>query len=164
MGGWDCTAPLIKGDIVEELKEMTPKRTYTRRSVEIDKEESDKKRKKLSLEEQRVKDRETVRGVFRFYEVPGGIMEFVIKLYKGDPVERFNLIDGQVYTLPLGVAKHLNKNGAYPVHSYAVDESGKSVMKVGQKVRRFGFQSLEFLDIEDLEEGKSLITVEYTGL
>ena len=123
------------------------------------------KKPKVNLKYQRDKDREPVKGIFKFYEVPGGSVSFIYKAYKGDQVERYDLADGQVYTIPLGVAKHLNKNGWYPVHSYATDEYGKPKMKIGQKVRRFGFQSLEFIDIEDLgEAGKSLVTVENIDL
>jgi len=118
---------------------------------------------KPNLKYQRDKDREMVKGIFRFYEVPGGSMSFCFKAYKEDPVERFDFLDGETYTIPLGVAKHLNKNGWYPVHQYAVDEVGKSLMKIGQKVRRFGFQSLEFIDIEDLTlNDKQIVTVEHT--
>lgn len=109
-----------------------------------------KKDEKPSLKYQREKDREKVKGIFRFYEVPGGSMSFVFRKYKGDPIERFNLNDGAVYTIPLGVAKHLNNNGWYPIHKYALDDEGKPSMRVGQKKRRFGFQSLEFVDVEEL--------------
>ena len=117
---------------------------------------------KQNLKYQRDKDREMVKGIFKFYEVPGGSMSFVFKVYKEDPVERFDFVDGQVYSIPLGVAKHLNKNGWYPVHVHSLDESGKQSIRVGQKVRRFGFQSLEFVDIDDLSFGdKQIITVEH---
>lgn len=120
-----------------------------------------KTEQKKSFKYMRDKDRENVRGIFRFYEVPGGSFSFVFKKWKEDPLERFDLIDGQVYTIPLGVAHHLNKNGWYPVHAYAVDEMGKPLMKIGQKVRRFGFQSLEFVDVEDLTPvGSPIVTVE----
>lgn len=116
---------------------------------------------KNTLRYQRDKDREMVKGIFKFYEVQGGSMSFVYKAYKEDPVERYDFIDGHVYTIPLGVAKHLNKNGWYPVHAYAMDENGKASMKIGQKVRRFGFNSLEFVDIDDLTPiGGPLVTVE----
>jgi len=115
-----------------------------------------------NLKYQHDKDREMVKGIFKFYEVPGGSMSFIFKVYKQDPVERFDLVDGQVYTIPLGVARHLNKNGWYPVHVHTVDEVGKPSMRIGQKVRRFGFQSLEFVDIEDLAiDDKQIITVEH---
>ena len=81
-------------------------------------------KKAVNLKYMRDKDREAVKGVFRFYEVPGGTLSFVFRAYKEDPVERFDLIDGQIYTIPLGVARHLNKNGKYPVHAYAQNESG----------------------------------------
>lgn len=114
---------------------------------------------------EREKDRTPVRGVFEFHEVPGGRMEFSYKMHKGEDVLTYKgdtaLVDGQIYTLPLGVAKHLNKNGWYPVHSYSQDEDGNKVARIGQKVRRFGFRSLEFMDIEDLSQnGSSLVTVE----
>ena len=119
---------------------------------------------KLNLKYERDKDKEMVRGIFHFYEVPGGLLEFVFKAYKEDNVEKYSLYDGQVYSVPLGVAKHLNKNGWYPVHTYMQDETGRPIAKIGQKVRRFGFSSLEFIDSADLTpEGKPLVTVESLG-
>ncbi len=109
----------------------------------------------------RDKDAEMVRGIFHFYEVPGGLLEFVYKAYKGDDVEKYSLEDGKVYSVPRGVARHLNKSGWYPVHTYAQNEAGVAVAKIGQKVARYGFSSLEFFDSDDLiPEGKPLITVE----
>jgi hypothetical protein len=118
---------------------------------------------KPNLKYQRDKDREMVRGKFIFHEVPGGSMSFPFKAYKEDPVETFTLFDGQVYSIPLGVAKHLNKNCWYPIHAFAVDENGHKVMKIGQKVRRCSFQSLEFVDTEDLTPVGSgdIVTVEH---
>jgi hypothetical protein len=135
---------------IDEVKDLTPK-----------KEALAKKNHKW----QRDKDREMVKGIFRFFEVPGGTMEFVFKAWKEDQVETHRLQDGHVYTLPLGVAKHLNKNLWYPIHAYAQDGDGKPLMKINQRVRRCAFQSLEFVDIEDLAPaGKEIVTVEYTTL
>ena len=112
-----------------------------------------------NLEWQRDKDREKVKGIFRFYEVPGGLLSFCFKAYKGDDVMRFDLQDETTYELPLGVARHLNKNGWYPVHAFRKDEMGNPYPDVGKKVRRFGFQSLEFTELEDLaDRGELLIT------
>jgi hypothetical protein len=85
-------------------------------------------------------------------------MEFVFKKYKGDPLEKFTMVDGEVYTVPLGVAKHLNANCWYPSYNYKNDEAGRPTMSVSEKVRRCSFQSLEFIDIEGLENnpGSSL--------
>lgn len=122
---------------------------------------------KKSLKYQRDKDREMVKGIFRFYEVPGGSMSFNIKIYKEDPVERYDFVDGQVYTIPMGVAKHLNKNGWYPQYEFIQGEKGTQSafgmngerMRIGKKVRRFGFQSLDFMDTNDLNDNQ-LVTVE----
>lgn len=115
----------------------------------------------LNLQYQRDKDAEIVRGIFHFYEVPGGLLEFVYKAYRGDDVERYSLEDNKVYSIPRGVARHLNKSGWYPVHAHATDETGRPVARISQKIARYGFSSLEFFDSDDLiPEGKPLITVE----
>ncbi len=108
----------------------------------------------------RDKHREMVKGIFRYYEVPGGFFEFVMKEFKEDPVEKYKLFDGVIYTLPLGVAKHLNSDCWYPVHAFHQDENGQSSSKVGRKIRRVGFQSLEFVDVEDVANNDTgLITM-----
>ena len=120
-----------------------------------------KDRPKLNLNYERDKDAEVVRGIFHFYEVPGGVLQFVYKAYKQDEPITYTVEDGKVYSLPRGVARHLNKSGWYPIHTYMNDESGKAVAKVGQKVARYGFSSLEFFDTDDLiPEGKPLVTIE----
>jgi hypothetical protein len=108
------------------------------------------KKKKINLKYMRDKDRELVKGIFKYYEVPGGVMEFSYKAYKEDQVEKFTLYDGELYSLPLGVAKHLNNNGWYPIYTTKMSENGRSSAVIGKKVRRFGFHSLEFADVEGL--------------
>lgn len=116
-----------------------------------------KKEVAKNLKYQRDKDREMVKGIFRYHECPGGAFEFVYKQYKQDDVERFLMVDGQVYTIPLGVAKHLNNNVWYPQYDYVSSEGmfsaqgvagSNRLMKVTKKVRRVSFQSLEFLDVD----------------
>lgn len=109
------------------------------------------KLKKLDLKSMRDRDNEPVRGIFRFYECEGGTMSFVFKKYKEDELESYTLVDGAIYTLPLRVAKHLNQNGWYPEYHYAPDIDGKPLAKIKHKIRRFGFQSLEFLDNHELD-------------
>jgi hypothetical protein len=112
---------------------------------------------------QRDKDRELVKGIFHFYEVPNGILEFNLKIYKGDPVAFYQLKDGEIYTLPLGVAKHLNTSGKYPEHEHALAPDGKqNIIKVGRMVSRYGFESLEFLPIEDIGDAEPVSSV-YTA-
>jgi len=87
---------------------MTPS---TKKTVEVD---------KKSLAYQSGKDKEMVKGMFKFYEVPGGSMAFMYRKYKGEKPERYSMVDGDTYTIPLGVAKHLNNDCWYPVHTYAL--------------------------------------------
>jgi hypothetical protein len=117
-------------------------------------------KKKPSLKYQRDKDREKVKGIFKFYECPGSELRFSFRKYKEDPVETYKFVDDQIYTIPLGVAKHLNSSGQYPVHEYMQDADGKVSMMVGQKKRRYGFQSLEFVDVDELATAPSeVVTV-----
>ena len=77
-----------------------------------------KKDTKPNTRYMRDRDREKVNGVFRNYEVPGGVMDFVYREYKEDKVERYTLKDGEIYSLPRGVVRHLNKNCWYPEYEY----------------------------------------------
>lgn len=94
-------------------------------------------------------NKEKVKGIFHFFEVPGGTLKFFYAVGTAQP-ERFTLRDGEMCEIPLGVARHLNKSGSYPVHAYRQDEAGNTHRYVGKRVRRFGFQSLDFVDVEDL--------------
>lgn len=106
---------------------------------------------KLTLEQQRKADRAMVKGIFKFHEVPGGEIRFSFKKYKEDPVENFTLVDGQIYTIPKGVAKHLNNNCWYPEYDFVKGEDVKNIYAIKNKVRRTSFSSLEFMD-DDLSE------------
>lgn len=129
--------------------------------------------KKPNLKYHRDRDREPVKGKFIFHECPGGTMSFSFRAYKEDPVERYDLVDGQIYTIPLGVAKHLNKNCWYPEYAYLQGETTNNnptqggysmdgrVMKMSKKVRRVSFQSLEFIDETDLTPSVDFVSVEY---
>ena len=125
--------------------------------------------KRPSLESQRDRMREKVTGIFHFYEVPGGGISFNFREFKGDDVQRYDMTDGETYTIPLGVARHLNKNGWYPEYGYfqaegpanglrlAHQPADSRILRFAKKIRRYGFQSLEFVDIEDLPTAHSQI-------
>lgn len=112
--------------------------------------------------------KEKVKGIFKYYEVPGGRLGFSFREYPGEEILNYDFYDGQVYEIPLGVAKHLNKNGWYPEYGYVPGEKTAQAyspdghgMKITKKVHRYGFQSLEFQDIEDLSTNpQAVITVE----
>lgn len=126
----------------------------------IAKQEELKQATQKNLKNMCERDREKVKGIFRFHECEGGTLSFVLRLYKWDEVQKYSLVDGEIYEIPLGVAKHLNKNGWYPEHSYLMDETGKPTMRVGSKKRRFSFQSMDFIDPAEMgmSQEKEIIT------
>lgn len=115
-----------------------------------EKRENKDKKKPINLKYMRDKHREPVRGIFHWYECPGGTMKFSFGEFKEDGVEDYALTDGQIHTIPLGVAKHLNKNLWYPEYDFFKDENTKNTQRICRKVRRTSFQSLEFIDSDDL--------------
>lgn len=61
-------------------------------------------------EEDRKKGARPVSGRFVWRECPGGSFKFHFRGFPGDPVKTYELTDGQEYTLPVAVVKHLVNN------------------------------------------------------
>lgn len=141
---------------------MKPAPNYTGRKVAVEAEEPKKLQPKYNLKYMRDKMREPVRGIFKFDEAPGQTLHFNYREFREDPIEQYSLKDGSVCTLPLGVAKHINKNMWYSVHEHCQDEYGQPNTRIGHRVQRASFQSLEFVDIDDFEPAakSGLVTVE----
>lgn len=130
----------------EVKKEVSPREVSPR---DIDKEPRGKSPEELKKE----RDHKMVKGIFRFHELPKGEMGFVFKKYFGDQLERYSMKDGEVYTVPYMVARHLNTNCSYPSYEYKNDEQGRPVTTITEKIRRCSFQSLEFSDVAEDHEG-----------
>lgn len=94
-------------------------------------------------------DHKMVKGIFRYHECPRGVLGFPFLKYKWDEMQTYNLKDGEIYELPLMVAKHLNTNCWYPSYTYKNDSNGMPEVRLSEKIRRTSFQSLEFVDLED---------------
>ncbi len=111
------------------------------------------------LEEEYAKDSQIVKGVFTNNENPGMGLEFVYKKYKQDPLEKYTFEHNGVYSIPLGVARHINNNTYYNVHEHTKDENGRADTRISSKVRRFTFQSMDYLDNDDFENNNKIVTV-----
>lgn len=99
------------------------------------------------------RDKEMVHGVFKNHERPGEKLEFWFRGHKGHEIEKITLYDGEYTKIPLGVARHLNKNCYYTIDQYALDpKSGTPSVEAGKKVRRFSFYTTSYSDLEDLSE------------
>lgn len=116
---------------------------------------------KKKLKSNRDRDAKLVRGIFINHETPNGLLEFTLRLYPGDPIVKYTLYDGQMYEIPLGVAKHLNQNCSYKVHQYQLGPDGNYSQKVGKRVRRFSFQSLDYTDAikEEMYDDNTILPV-----
>ena len=68
-----------------------------------------------------------VTGIFKNLENPatdggGGSVVFSYKYYPGDENKIYELFDGERYTLPRGVARHLNNNCYYKEYQHLQGE------------------------------------------
>lgn len=121
-------------------------------------------------------ERRLVKGRFRCFESPGSRQRIIYRKYKDLKMFDMWMTDGEVYEIPLYIARHLNgvdvtagaidgKVGScsYPVHGFKWDqgqpmpqstlgscittgEPGIPVPLIGvaKRVRRYGFESLQF--------------------
>ena len=86
-----------------------------------------------------------VKGIFRCREPDGGSVKFSFRKYKWDPIKWYTMVDGRTYEIPLAVARHLNKNCSYAVHSHILDQDGNPTLDTSGKTKsRMNFESTEF--------------------
>lgn len=125
-------------------------------------------REELSKQIRKMRDRdaEMVTGVFKNLENPAvnggrGSVVFSYKYYPGEENQIYELFDGERYTLPRGVARHLNNNCFYKEYQHLPGEHGTSGVRaalssdgrlqtnsyqMAKKVHRYAFHSLEYMD------------------
>lgn len=101
--------------------------------------------KETNYEELRQEDARPIRGIFRSLIPVGGSVNFYFRKWKGDPVEKYELRDGETYTLPKAVVKHLQENCWEPMHAFSMDENNRqSINKLGKKIKRFTFEPTDY--------------------
>lgn len=123
------------------------------------------------IKRMRDRDAEIVTGVFKNLENPAGnggrgALMFGYKAYQHDPLVKYELLDGERYALPRGVARHLNTNCYYKEYQHLPGEFGTQGIRAGvsdgklkaqnmqasRKVHRYAFHSLEYMDDEDFTQ------------
>jgi len=99
------------------------------------------------LQKRQKEDAKPVTGIFKNLEVPGGDLEFAYRIYAGEPIQVYYLKDGEKYTIPLGVAKHLNNQTRVPLHENLVDSKGVRMpqTQIGKYKQRYQFLSTEYM-------------------
>lgn len=86
-----------------------------------------------------------VSGVFKNLECPGQPGFVGCRLYRGQNYWQKWFHDGEEATIPLSIARHINTNTKYPIHSFILDEKGNYIKGTGQMRQRYEFVSKEFL-------------------
>lgn len=105
----------------------------------------EKKKASELVERERKEDSKLVMGVFKNIECQGGDLEFSIKLYRGDPIRTYRFLDGETYEIPLGVAKHINRQCKYIKHKWLLDKDGKKTQGYDKPVERYQFVSQDYM-------------------
>lgn len=144
-----------------EIKSGLANRAKSPSSRKVTRDELDKQIKKM-----RDRDSEKVTGIFKNLENPAsngslGMLQFSYKAYPGDENEMYELFDGERYSLPRGVARHLNNNCYYKEYQHLTGEFGQQGMRgainpdgrlatkniqTAKKIHRYAFHSLEYMD------------------
>lgn len=106
----------------------------------------------------KAKGMEPVRGIFHFWECKGGTLEFDLVKFKNTKPD-WSFVDGEVRTIPLYVAQHLNNSGFIDEVKVVEDPVTQLKKHVKRRKRRYSFESLEFLP-EDIIGSAT----EYVGL
>lgn len=144
-----------------EIMPATAGQAITAHKPKISKEELARQIKKM-----RDRDAELVTGIFKNLENPAtaggrGAVLFSYKYYPNDENVIYELLDGERYRLPRGVARHLNNNCFYREYQHLPGEFGQQGIRTGintdgrlqtnsfqqsRKVHRYAFHSLEYMD------------------
>jgi len=95
------------------------------------------------FEEKKKEESKMIKGIFEFRALPGGTLDFWHKKWKGEKIQRYILVDGQEYDLPLAVVRKLNSECYVTEHSHLLGPDGKH-LKTGRKRHRFAFKTLEY--------------------
>lgn len=107
--------------------------------------EEGKKTASERLTKARKEDEKLVKGIFKNVEAPGAEAMFSYRAYKEHPIQTFTLQDGETYEIPLGVAKHINRQCRYTRAANLVDASGKPMIGSGKPIPRYEFISTDYM-------------------
>lgn len=107
--------------------------------------EEAKKKADVKVEAARKENEKLVKGVFKNIESPGGDLTFAYRGYKGEPIKVYHLEDGLTYDLPLGVARHINRQCKYTKSTHLVDKEGRPMIGAGKPTQRYEFISTDFM-------------------
>jgi len=108
---------------------------------------SDEAKKKASdmIESARKIDSKLVKGIFKNLESKGGDLTFAYRQYRGEPTRVYHMLDAQEYEIPLGVAKHINRQCKYKKSKFLMDKDGNRIIGADTPEERYKFISTDFM-------------------
>lgn len=125
----------------------------------IDPVEARRRELRAKIERERIYKSQPVTGKFLFNECPGGELKFPYREFPGDELKHYAMRHDQVYTIPLGVALHLNDRCLYYEYQHNLD-NGKAIdianMYIQSAVHRTSFIPLNFTQDVGNFTGKSI--------
>lgn len=131
----------------------------------------DKTELKKELERRKARDAELVVIKFKNLETPGGVLRFSYRRYAGDPFEKYEFFDGEVYQIKRGVRDHIAKgcysliyqelpgmSGKFNVQAGALGDHSRAMMSASKKLYRFQALGLNYMDDDSFDYQEPEIT------
>lgn len=100
---------------------------------------------KDSIEAMTDKDDRMVTGMFKNLENRGDVGFIACRYRKGQPIFVKKFFDGEIATIPLSVARHINQRCKYEKHGYELDDKGNHKKVVSNLVQRYEFVSTDYM-------------------
>lgn len=94
---------------------------------------------------------EIVTGTIVNHEQPGNPVEFWFRGPGCPDITKYEFADNTYVKMPVGVAEHINKNCWIGKDKDSLDESGRPIIAIGRKVRRYTFYPSGYFGSVDLK-------------
>jgi len=101
------------------------------------------------IRKMRKEDEKLVKGQFEFTEAEGGFFKFSYRIYPGDSIQTFELIHGEICTIPIGLVKHLNGCKKKIARYSGIEQAQTGAIKPPRQyetISRVRFVPYEFLE------------------
>lgn len=105
------------------------------------------------IRKMRKEDEKLVKGQFEFTEAEGGFFTFSLRLYPGDQIQSYELIHGEICSIPMGLVKHLNGTKKKIARYANIEQAAQGAIKTPRQydtISRVRFIPYEYLDKNSL--------------
>ena len=102
---------------------------------------------KNSIEAMTPETDKMVTGIFKNIECPGQPGTVTMRLYKGMQPFHKTMMDGEQCTIPLSVAREINRSCKYKRDKHLLDESGNYAKIADTPIDKYAFVTMDFQGI-----------------